>query len=412
MFVRIERSSIVPKRLRIAMISVHSCPVGTLGGKDTGGMNVYMQETARELGRRGHTVDIYTRVHQPEHRQLIELGQNVRLIHLEAGDDEEMPKIAIYSYIQRFACGIESFRKAQHLHYDLIHSHYWLSGLAGKQLHAWWDIPHMVMFHTLGAVKNSINIGEDEPELRIEGEREVVGSCERIVAATEREKQDLVQYYGAAPSKIAIIPCGVNLDLFHPIDKEIARKRLGLNHEKVILCVGRIDPLKGLDQLLKALTHLNGNEAPALMVVGGDQHSQNEVQGLQRMVRELHVEDQVSFVGSVAQERLPLFYSAADICVIPSYYESFGMVALESLSCGTPIVATDVGGMRRIIRGGEAGRIVEDNSPHQLASKISDLLSQTQDHARDVKIRRAMMTEFSWANITDRILYEYDSLLS
>ena len=401
----------MPKQLRIAIISVHSCPVGTLGGKDTGGMNVYIQEIARELGRRGHAVDIYTRVHQPEHRQLINLGQNVRLIHLEAIDDEEMPKIAIYSYIQKFACGIESFRKAQHLHYDLIHSHYWLSGLAGKQLRAWWDIPHMVMFHTLGAVKNSINIGEDEPELRIEGEREVVGSCDRIVAATEREKQDLVQHYGASPSKIAIIPCGVNLDLFQPIDKGIARKRLSLNHEKVILCVGRIDPLKGLDQLLKALTHLNGNEAPALMVVGGDQHSQNEVQGLQRMVRELHIEDQVSFVGSVAQERLPLFYSAADICVIPSYYESFGMVALESLSCGTPILATDVGGIRCIIRGGEAGRIVEDNSPHQLASKISDLLSQTEDHARDVEIRRAMMTEFSWANITEMILREYDRVL-
>ena len=399
------------KRLRIAMISVHSCPVGKLGGKDTGGMNVYIREIARELGRKGHAVDVYTRVHQPEHGQLINLAPDVRLIHLETGGDEEIPKIAIYSYLQSFACEIERFRQSQDLHYDLIHSHYWLSGLAGKELRVWWDVPDMVMFHTLGAAKNRIGIGEDEPELRIESEREVVGECQRIVAATEREKEDLVQHYGAAPSKIAVIPCGVNLDLFQPIHREIARKELSLDHEKLMLCVGRIEPLKGLDQLLRALTYFRGNEAPRLMIVGGDQHSQHEVRALRRMARELHIEERVSFVGSVAQERLPLFYSAADICVIPSYYESFGMVALESLSCGTPIVATDVGGMRRIIRNNEIGRIVEDNSPRQLASKISDLLSQTQDQGRDVEVRRAMMAEFSWANIAEMMLQEYDRVL-
>jgi len=399
------------KRFRIAMISVHSCPVGKLGGKDTGGMNVYIQEVARELGRKGHTVDIYTRVHQPRHEQVVSLGQDVRLIHLETGGDEDIPKIAIYSYLQSFACEIESFRKSQGLHYDLIHSHYWLSGLAGKQLQLWWHVPHVVMFHTLGAAKNSIGIGEDEPELRIESEREVVANCEQIVAATEREREDLILHYGASPTKIAVIPCGVNLNLFRPIDKETARKRLRLDHEKVMLCVGRIDPLKGLDQLLRALTYIKSNEAPRLIIVGGDQHSQPEMRALQRMAQELHVEDRVSFVGSVAQEKLPLYYSAADICVIPSYYESFGMVALESLSCGTPLVATDVGGMRHIIRNNEAGRIVEDNTPRQLASTISDLLSQTQDQAQGVETRRAAIAEFSWANITEMMVREYDRVL-
>jgi len=399
------------KRFRIAMISVHSCPVGKLGGKDTGGMNVYIQEVARELGRKGHAVDIYTRVHQPRHEQVVSLGQNGRLIHLETGGDEDIPKVAIYSYLQSFACEIESFRKSQGLHYDLIHSHYWLSGLAGKQLQLWWHVPHVVMFHTLGAAKNSIGIGEDEPELRIESEREVVANCEQIVAATEREREDLILHYGASPTKIAVIPCGVNLDLFRPIDKETARRRLRLDHEKVMLCVGRIDPLKGLDQLLRALTYIRGNEAPRLMIVGGDQHSQDEVHALQRMARELHIEERVGFVGAVAQEKLPLYYSAADICVISSYYESFGMVALESLSCGTPLVATDVGAMRHIIRNNEAGRIVEDNTPRQLASTISDLLSQTQDQAQGVETRRAAMAEFSWANITEMMLREYDRVL-
>jgi len=252
------------KQLRVAMISVHSCPVGKLGGRDTGGMNVYVVELARELGRKGNIVDIYTRVHQPEHEQIVSLGQNVRLIHLKTVRDEEIPKIAIYSYLERFTCGVENFRKANNLDYDLIHSHYWLSGLVGKQLQAWWHVPHVVMFHTLGAAKNSTGVGEDEPELRIESEREVVNNCERIIAATDREKEELIEHYGASPQKIAIIPCGVNLDLFKPIDKEIARKELSLDHQKVILFVGRIEPLKGLGQMFSALTHITGKEAPRL----------------------------------------------------------------------------------------------------------------------------------------------------
>ncbi|MBM3143283.1 MAG: glycosyltransferase family 1 protein [Chloroflexi bacterium] len=399
------------KRLKIAMISVHSCPLGMLGGRDTGGMNVYIQELARELGRREHAVDIYTMVHQPQHEPLINLGRNVRLVHLETGGDEEMPKVAIYAYIQRFACGVENFRKSNDLHYDLIHSHYWLSGLVGKQLQAWWYVPHVAMFHTLGAVKNSIGISEDEPELRIESEREVVGGCDCIIASTAREREELIKYYGASPDKITIIPCGVNLDLFKPIDKGIARKELGLDHQKVILFVGRIEPLKGLGQLLGALNYIEGEKPPVLMIVGGDEHSQGQVRVLQRMAKDLHIEDQVTFVGSVAQEKLPLFYSAADICAIPSYYESFGMVALESLACGTPIVATNVGGMRSIIRHGEIGRIARDNSPHNLASEISGLLCQREDKDQRVKTRRDRMTEFGWATIADRILREYDRLL-
>ena len=399
------------ERLNIAMISIHSCPLGVLGGRDTGGMNVYVRELARELAKRGHMIDIYTMAHQPQHGPPINLGQNVRIIHLETGVNEDMPKLAIYDYIQRFVCGAEDFRKYNQMEYDLIHSHYWLSGLVGKQLQAWWHVLHLAMFHTLGAVKNSIGIGEDEPELRIESEREVVGGCDCIIASTAREREELIKYYGASPDKITIIPCGVNLDLFKPIDKGIARKELGLDHQKVILFVGRIEPLKGLEQLLGALNYIEGEEPPVLMIVGGDEHSQGQVQVLQRMAKDLHIEDRVAFVGSVAQEKLPLFYSAADICAIPSYYESFGMVALESLACGTPIVATNVGGMRSIIRHGEIGRIAKDNSPHNLASEISGLLSQREDKDQCVKTRRDRMTEFGWATIADRILHEYNRLL-
>jgi D-inositol-3-phosphate glycosyltransferase len=239
----------------------------------------------------------------------------------------------------------------------------------------------------------------------------VIDSCECIIASTARERQDLIKHYGASPNKIAIIPCGVNLDLFKPLDKEIARKELGLDHQKVILFVGRIEPLKGLEQLLGALNYIEGGKPPLLMIVGGDEYSQGRVQMLQRIAKGLHIEDRVDFVGSVAQERLPLFYNAADICAIPSYYESFGMVALESLACGTPIVATDVGNMRRIIRQSEMGRLAKDNSPHNLASKISELLYHREDKEQHIKTRRDRMTEFSWATIADSILQEYDRLL-
>jgi len=399
------------ERLNIAMISIHSCPLGVLGGRDTGGMNVYIREMARELAKRGHTIDIYTMAHQPQHGPPINLGQNVRIIHLETGVNEDMPKLAIYDHIQRLAYGAEDFRKYNQMEYDLIHSHYWLSGLIGKQLQALWHVPHAVMFHTLGAVKNSIGIGEHEPELRIESEREVIGSCHRIIASTAKEKEELIKHYGASPEKIAIIPCGVNLDLFKPVDKETARKELGLDHQKVILFVGRIDPLKGLEQLLAALTYIEGEKPPLLMIVGGDEHSQGQVQLLQQAAKDLHIQDRVSFVGSVAQDKLPLFYSAADICAIPSYYESFGMVAMESLACGTPIVANNIGGMRHIIRHGEMGRIVKDNSPHNLANEISALLCRQEDKDQHVTTRRNKMTEFSWATIADRILQEYDRLL-
>ena len=400
------------KPLKIAMLSIHSCPVGMLGGRDTGGMNVYIRELAQELGKKGHAVDIYTMAHQPQHEPLINLGQNVRLIHLETGVDENMPKAAIYAHVHRFACGIETFRKSNDINYDLIHSHYWLSGLIGKQIQAWWHIPHAVMFHTLGAVKNSIGIGKNEPEIRIEGEREVVDSCDCIIASTTKEREELISHYGASTDKITIIPCGVNLDLFKPVAKEIARKELGLDHQKVILFVGRIEPLKGLEQLLGALNHIEGEKPPLLIIVGGDEHSQGQVQMLQRMAKELRVQDQVTFLGSVDQEKLPSFYSAADVCAIPSYYESFGMVALESLACGTPVLATNVGGMRSLIRHSRMGRIARNNHPHNLASEISELLYQSEDKMRHIKTRRERMTEFSWVIIADRVLYEYNRLLS
>ncbi len=388
------------------MLSVHSCPLGNLGAKDTGGMSVYIRELARELGKQGHLVDVYTRFHDPRDRQIYDIGQNARLIHLKAGADEEVHKLAVYSLLPDFTCHLENFRKHSGLQYDLVFSHYWLSAWVGKYLQQWWDVPHITMFHTLGAVKNAIGIGEDEPELRLETERDLVSNCQRIIASTEIEKEELIRYCGSQPEKIGVIPCGVNLELFQPIDKDLARQQLGFADDKVILFVGRIEPLKGIEQLVRAMPYLQNGRVPRLIIIGGDENSHCEMERLQELCRALRIQDSVTFVGLIKQDKLPYYYSAADACVVPSYYESFGLVALESLACGTPVVATSVGNLKSIIRQGETGYVVTDNSPFQLADRIALLLSRPNHDGKYTLSVRESVSQFSWLNIAESIIRE------
>jgi len=394
------------------MLSAHSCPVGNLGAKDTGGMSVYIREIARELGKQGHTVDVYTRVHDPDDAQIYHLGQQARLIHLKAGQKDDINKLALYSYLPEFTCNLESYRKDNDLHYDLVFSHYWLSGWVGEYLQQWWHVPHIAMFHTLGAVKNSIGIGEDEPELRIVTERDVVDKCHRIIVTTDTGKGELVQYYGAIPDEVSVVPCGVNMELFQPVDKLTARKSLGLSGKKILLFVGRIDPLKGIEQLLRAIVYLQNINGLRLIVIGGDEDSQYEIGRLQRLAGELSVQDVVDFRGLVKHDELLHYYSAADACIVPSYYESFGLVALEALACGTPVVATDVGDLKNIIRQGENGYVIADNNPRELARKINLLLSGRGDGGKSAHAIRASVGRYSWPNIAEAIIREMRQVLT
>jgi D-inositol-3-phosphate glycosyltransferase len=399
-------------QLKIAMLSIHSCPTRRLGGKDAGGMNVYIRELARELGRRGHQVDIYVRAHDPIDDQIVQLAENARLIHLEAGEVEDIHKLVVYSYLADFLCELESFTERNDLQYDLIHSHYWLSGWLGRCLQPFWDIPHITMFHTLAAVKNAVGMGEDEPELRIRAEKTLAKDCHRIIAATEKEKEDLVRYYNAPPEAIKVIPCGVNLDLFQPVDKGIARRQLGFDDDTIVLFVGRIDPLKGIDRLLTAMTYLENRQGLRLLIIGGDDDSEAEVERLQRLSRQLHIQDSVTFTGPVGHEVLPCYYSAAHVCVIPSYHESFGLVALESLACGTPVIAAGVGGVESIVRQNETGYVVKDNAPIRLADRIAALLSRPDAGAHSASSTRASVLRFGWPNIAEAIIEEYKLVLS
>jgi D-inositol-3-phosphate glycosyltransferase len=399
-------------KLTIAMFSIHSCPVGELGSKDTGGMNVYIRELAGELGNRGHRVDIFTRIHDPDDPQVIHLNENVRVIHLKAGINGYLHKLAIYPYLGNFRGALAEFIEHEDLQYDLIHSHYWLSGQVGSWAQSRWDIPHMVMFHTLGAVKDTTAVGEPEPELRITTERQLVESCHRIIAATQREKSELMQYYEGEPQKISVVPCGVNMDLFQPLQNPDIRKKLGFgDDQKTILFVGRFDALKGIDRLLKAMAHLRDHRGLKLVIIGGDGQNAPELKKFQDLSLELGITDKISFIGRVEQDDLPQYYSAADLLAVPSYHESFGLVALEALACGTPVVATEVGAMDRIIRKGKTGCVVADPEPEALAKAIANFISKPPAELESAGAIRESVRKYSWLYVADAMIDQYRSLL-
>jgi D-inositol-3-phosphate glycosyltransferase len=401
-------------RIRIAILSVHSSPLGQPGVGDTGGMSIYIRELTRAIAKMGHVVDIYTRVQDPVTPEIIDLAEGARQIHIQAGEPADIDKLLIYNHAPDFACKVENFRKLHGLHYDVIFSNYWISGIAGEYLQAWWQVPHIVMFHTLGAVKNAIGIGEDEPDLRIQEERQIAAYCHRIIASTENEKQLLHKYYAVPLEKVKVIPCGVNLDLFQPQDQLAARAKLGLGQDKIMLFVGRIERLKGIDKIIRAMSCLSARTrdiTPRLIIAGEDGNRPGEIEKLKNLAAGLNLSGRVTFTGLVEYEKLPYYYNAADVCVFPSYYESFGLVPLESLACGTPVVATDVGDLRNIIRQGENGFVIKDGDPQNLAEKIEIVLTDWNKKGQDADSIRSSVLRFGWPRIAAEVSEEYSRLI-
>lgn len=392
------------------MLSIHSNPIGELGTNDTGGMSVYIRELARELGRRGHWIDIYTRLQNGSQQPIIDLFENVRLIHLGIPNNGNLSRLALYPYLSDFFKSMENFRSRNGIEYDLIHSHYWLSGRLGSWAQELWDRPHLVMLHTLGEVKNRTGVGRPEPELRIAAEKELVETCHRILAPTGRERDSLVRYYGVSEEKIGVVPCGVNLDLFQPEQKQAARKQLGFDPDDIILLsVGRFEPLKGLDRLLEAMIYLRDHKRLRLVIVGGDGNQAPESQFLRQKAANLGIEDKVLFAGRVDQKYLPLYYSLADVLVVASHYESFGLVGLEALACGRPVVSTPVGAMENLIKQSRAGYVVSDTLPRSLAKGIQSIITNSTPLQAD-EIRRSVL-EYSWPNVAAAILKEYETAI-
>ncbi len=409
--------------MNIAMLSVHTCPLEALGGKETGGMNVYVRELSRELAARGHRVDVFTRSASARvpHRDVGGLGPGARVFHIPAGPEEPYNKHRLFNYLPEFVHGVQDVMKNENVHYDVYHAHYWLSGWVARALQECQRAPVVQMFHTLGAMKNQVARGvtDRETDRRMEIEREIMQFADRIVASTPRDKQQMIDLYAAPADKIAVISPGVDLKLFHPIDPWAAKSLLGEpENDHSVLFVGRIDPVKGIDVWFKAMA-LVAEENPALRsklcvcLIGGDideDEPDEEIARLQALKNELGIGDIVTFLGRRSQEALPYYYASADVVVMPSLYESFGMVALEAMACGAPVVASDVGGLSYIVRDGETGYLVPERDPRALADCLNRLLRDPELRARLGKRGIEVAREYAWTRVADQIETLYAAL--
>ena len=392
----------------LALLSVHGCPFARLGERDTGGMNVYLLQIARELGRRGHRADVYTRVHDPNDPEIVELGENARVIHVQAGPHGE-PKHGLHRHIPQFVDGTTVFAEREGLSYDLVHSHYWLSCLAAIDLSRLWGVPHAATFHTLARAKLEARSDEQESQTRIDAEQAAMLSADSMVVSTERERSDIARLYGVPVGKVDVVPAGVDLEMFRPLGRDESRRMLGLGGERTILAVAqRIEPLKGLDVIIEALPLLADGGKTRFLIVGGDENSGSEIARLRGVAERLGVAGRVTFAGAVSQDELPAYYSAADVCVLPSYYESFGLAALESLACGTPVVASRVGGPMSFIVDEVNGHLVPERSPAAYARCLDVVMSQGPEMA---EAARSTAAGLGWDSVADGLLAHYSSLI-
>ncbi|MBE0409405.1 MAG: glycosyltransferase [Anaerolineales bacterium] len=408
--------------MRIATISYHTCPLATLGGKDTGGMNVYIRELTKQLGHLGVHVDVFTRS-QDEHvpHVLHDLGYGNRVVHVPAGPETPLSKDELQRYVGEFAEGILEFIEKKDLTYDLIHSHYWLSGLVAIELSEIWKIPIIHMFHTLGVMKQRVakTPNENDGDFRLKGEKKILQRADKIVAATPAEYAQLQWLYQADMDQVVVIPPGVDISHFYPIPADEAREFIGVPPcESMLLFVGRIEPLKGLDTLIEIIELMRKNEAFShipfcLLVIGGDPNvsDSDELNRLQHLTKKYGVEKLVTFLGKRNQDVLPYYYSAARAVVVPSHYESFGMVALESMACGTPVVASHVGGLAFLIQDGRTGFTVPVDDHEMMVEKLSALLIDHELHQKMSNQAAEFAKQYRWELIAEQILDLYSQCL-
>jgi D-inositol-3-phosphate glycosyltransferase len=405
------------EKLRVAILSVHACPLAVLGGKKTGGMNVYIRDLSIELGKHDVLVDIFTRSEDQcvPHVNNTDLGPSARVIHIPSGPEQPAPIAEIYGYLPDFVAGVQDFASRENLTYDVIYSHYWLSGWVALQLKLLWGIPVIQMFHTLGRMKNRITSDESqqEPELRLQVEQQVIEAADCLIAATPAERTQLMWLYGADMRKIRVIPPGVDISHFHPISKAEAKRTIGIpENVRMLLFVGRIEPLKGIDTLFRAIAILL-SQIPhclsnlCLSIIGGDldeaEQENTEMQRLKALREELGLANLVTFLGAKSQETLHYYYAAAEAVIMPSHYESFGLVALEAMACGTPVIASEIGGLAYLIQDGVTGFHVPDRDPEELAGTIC-LLLKNDDLRKEMStaaVRHAQ--QYTWPQIAKQI---------
>ena len=394
---------------RVALISFHTCPLAAPGQGKAGGMNVYVRELSRQLGKMGQEADVFTRYHGEDCKGTVELGDGVRLVHLEGGPSQGKLD-GLYSHLPSFLRQVERFAQGESLQYRVVHSHYWLSGWVGSRLAEAWKVPHVVTFHTLTHVKMQARVGERESPVRSRVERELMTDAQLIIASSPQERESIARLYDVPAARVEVVPCGVDLSLFKPLDVEESRKKLGLNGEKLIVCVGRVEPIKGMELLLRTAAIMELQDPFKVLVVGGESTGEGEVVRLKGLARELGIQSVTEFVGMVDQRLLPLYYSAADVCVVPSSYESFGLVALEALACGTPVVASRVGGLPTVVQHGRTGYLLPWRCPEPFADSLEVILSSKGLRSTMSRAARRRAEGMGWEKVAQETSRLYRSV--
>ncbi|MBB6555915.1 D-inositol-3-phosphate glycosyltransferase [Nonomuraea rubra] len=407
---------------RVATISMHTSPLDQPGTGDAGGMNVYIVESARRLAQLGVEVEIFTRATARDLPPVAELAPGVLVRHLTAGPYEEMDRADLPAQLCAF---LSEVLRTEAMYdpgrYDVIHSHYWLSGQVGWLAKERWGVPLVHTMHTMAKVKNLLLAQGDkpEPQARVVGEQQVVEIADRLVANTADEARELIDLYGAPEQRVAVVNPGVNLTRFQPASQGAARHRLGLpQNAHVLLFVGRIQPLKAPDVLLRAASRMLIDD-PSLRsrlvvaCVGGPSGN-----GLARpslltdLAAELGIADVVRLVPPAPQEELADWYRAADVTVVPSYSESFGLVALESQACGTPVAAAAVGGLRTAVRDGVSGLLVDGHDPAEWAQALRRFVTAPRWRDQLSHGARAHAAAFGWQATAARLMEVYAGALA
>jgi D-inositol-3-phosphate glycosyltransferase len=407
---RLDTSELTDPR-RVAVLAVHTSPLAQPGIGDAGGMNVYVLQSALHLARRGVEVEIFTRATASTDPPIVRVAPGVLVRNVVAGPFEGLDKYDLPTQLCAFAAGVLRAEAAHEPgYYDIVHSHYWLSGQVGWLARDRWSVPLVHTAHTLAAVKNAALAEGDTPEppLRTVGEQQVVDEADRLIANTEDEARQLVSLHHADPARIDVAHPGVDLDVFRPGDRRAARASLGLPpDEDVVAFVGRIQPLKGPDVLLRAAAKL---QRVHVVVAGGPSGSGRAApDGLVRLADELGIAARVTFLPPQSREDLARLFQAVNLVAVPSYSESFGLVALEAQACGTPVVAAAVGGLPVAVRGGVSGTLVAGHDVDRWAQAIDELL-RLGAGPRAWAMRRSAVQHaatFSWDNTVDALLASY-----
>ncbi|MFO1338481.1 MAG: glycosyltransferase family 1 protein [Burkholderiaceae bacterium] len=403
--------------LRVALISEHASPLARQGGVDSGGQNVYVLHVATALARHGHQVDVFTRRDLAGLPRTVRLGSGVRVVHIDAGPPEYVPKERLLPFMPAFGTDMLRFMRRTH-RYDVVHANFFMSGLVGLRLQRQLHLPLVQTFHALGAVRRLHQKAMDTfPAERIALERQIACAADCVIAECPQDAEDLMRHCGAPAERIAQVPCGVDFAEFGPGDRGVARRRLGLDeHEFIVLQLGRLVPRKGVDNVIRAVARLPPGTPWRLLVVGGesvvpDERKTPEIGRLRAVAREAGVEARVDFVGRRDRDQLRDYYQAADVFVTTPWYEPFGITPLESMACGTPVIGAAVGGIQHTVVDGMTGYLVPPHDPEALAQRLDELrrsprLARIMGRAGRARVHR----EFTWDIVAQRLAQLYAQL--